>query len=376
MSAWGEIVTIAQSEQANAPALFASASGSVTAVWVGADDAGIHHDMRVNRDEALVLPLPPGRPALQTLYPTNIDARVHLLWLDADYELRNDPLLANETYLFSALISAGTVERGPVRVSSGRTLHYAAAALPDGSLWAAWSGRLLTEPELYLQPIDNTGRPLQPQRIALNADFPTFARAEDGTLYLFWIQLGSRRVYRARVLQGSLQDTLAVTYVPTLNAGDRLVSISASMDRTHGYLFWNIGRVDGRAETWWASGTLTADEWALPQRLGITTADAAFTTGFNGGAGVTASAGETWQAWSAPLLGQHDAQPVAAWDGAQLGIVYLQAGSIVGYQAVVTVDILIGTPALLTDRNRHLYLSWAYPTPNAYANLLLTSTRR
>ncbi len=377
LSAWGEIRTLAQAEQSSAPALYVSSQGIVTAAWVGADDTGIHHDMRQGTGETVILPLPPVHPYAQSLHPSAFDETTHLLWLDADYQLRNDPLTANTQYLYAALInSAQTVERGPTRISSRLTLHYTAVTSVDGGLWVAWSGGLPAEPELYTQRIDNAGRPLQPQRLAINADFPAIVRAEDGTLLLFWTQPTSGTVYRARLVEGIAQDITTISSSPVLNAGDRLVNVSASLDTTHAYLFWNIARADGHPETWWTSGAVEAEEWSLPQRLGIATMDEPFVTGFNGGAGIAASAGETWLSWAAPMIGQYDMLPVGVYDGAQLGVVYLQGGAVVGYQAVVAVDLLIGTPTLMSDRDRHLYLSWSYPTPAGYADLLLTSTRR
>jgi len=87
-----------------------------------------------------------------------------------------------------------------------------------------------------------------------------------------------------------------------------------------------------------------------------------------------AAAGESWLSWIGPLNGQFDTFSAAVWDGTQLGVLYWQAGEIVGYQAVAPVDLLIGAPTLTTNRDRHLYLTWSYPSAAGYADLLLTST--
>jgi hypothetical protein len=375
-SVWGQIHTLAQAEQSNAPALYLTSRGEVTSVWVNADETGVHQDMRQGTAETIVLPLPPVHPYAQTLNPSLFDGDMHLLWLDADYEQRDDVLIANTTYLFGAFITSARVERGPTRITNMQTFHYAAVPHADGGLWTAWSGGLASEPELYAQRIDNNGRPLQSRRIALNADFPVLARADDGTLFLFWTQPSSGSVYLAGLDENGAHDMRVITHTPILNAGDRVVNISAGMDRTHLYLLWNIDRADGHAETWWTSGAFDAASWGVPQRLGISPSTEAFVTDFNGGAGVTVTTGETWLSWSAPLVVQYEMLSLAVWDGTQLGVVYLQSGAVVGYQAVVAVDLLIGIPALMTDRDRHLYLSWSHPTPEGYADLLLTTTRR
>jgi hypothetical protein len=36
---------------------------------------------------------------------------------------------------------------------------------------------------------------------------------------------------------------------------------------------------------------------------------------------------------------------------------------------------LIGVPALISDRNRDLYLAWSHPSADSAAALLLTTTR-
>ncbi|MBL8121051.1 MAG: hypothetical protein JNJ78_26350, partial [Anaerolineae bacterium] len=60
-----------------------------------------------------------------------------------------------------------------------------------------------------------------------------------------------------------------------------------------------------------------------------------------------------------------------------LGVLYWQAGTIRGYQAVVTpAPKLLAAAEVLSDRDRHLYLIWSEPTPAGYANLNMTTTRQ
>jgi hypothetical protein len=122
-SSWGRIIVIGQAEQSQAPALWLQSQRIVT-IWVGADEAGVHHDARVLSQagllERVTLPLPPVRPYAQRLIPA-ADNALHLLWLDAGE--------TGETRLFSALLTPTLdVERGPTPVSDQRTLRYAAIA--------------------------------------------------------------------------------------------------------------------------------------------------------------------------------------------------------------------------------------------------------
>src|SRR5688572_5634911 len=62
VSAWGEIVTLGQAEQMDAPSIWLF-QDQVMVTWIGADETGIHQDMRAilktGLSERIVLPLPP-----------------------------------------------------------------------------------------------------------------------------------------------------------------------------------------------------------------------------------------------------------------------------------------------------------------------------
>ncbi|NWF70931.1 MAG: hypothetical protein HXY40_17740 [Chloroflexi bacterium] len=376
LSIWGPIVTLAAAAQGDGPALAALTPGLLSAAWIGADADGIQPMMRQHSEAGLGAPvtlrLSPVRPYGQRLLPAG-GGNLHLLWLDADAQTQSDPFAANETRLFAALITPTlTLERGPTLVSSGQTWHYAAAAAGDGSLWLAWSGGLAAEPTLYWQRLDAAGRPLFPQRLALNADWPLLTRTDAGQIDVYWAQEG--RLWRARLNETGAQQPLALTTLPLLNAGDRLASITAGLDRTHAYVFWNIRRADGTAETWFAAGAFGAQAWDAARRLGFALTAGSFETGFNGGAAAAADAGETWLAWASALVGQYAALPVAVWDGAFVGLVYFSGGRVAGYQRVAAVPLMIGAPQVATDRERHVYLAWAEAGAEA-ALLRLTSTR-
>lgn len=368
VSAWGEIITFGQAEQGDAPALWASDAG-VTAVWIGADDRGVHHDSRMvtagGLSDTVVLPLPPVRPDAQQLFPA-ADDHLHLLWLDANAD--------GETRLYAALLSPQlAVIRGPTVVSDRRTLRFAAVPNADGSLWVVFGGGLMAEPGLAAAYIDAQGRPRQQvTTVAANADWPSFAQSADGAV-LFWRRPADGQVFRAPFHDGGVGSATPTTAIP-LAAGDRLESLTAAADRTHGYIFWNITRANGQAETDWASGAWNTDDWHA-SRLGMNSNSSPFITGFNTGTASAANAGDQWVRWASPLAGAYDTLPVAAQVGTALGVIYFRAGKIAGYQAITENTSMIGLPAISTDRDLFLYLAWAQPTDSGSANLNLTTMR-
>jgi hypothetical protein len=373
VSAWGEIFTLGQAEQMDAPAVWPF-QDQVVAAWVGADETGIHQDIRgVSNSgllERVVLPLPPKNPYAQQMYPDQ-NGNVHLLWLDAD----ENGVLG----LYAALITPQMqVERGPTLISGEITRRFAVIPNGDGSIWVISSGGLAIEPSLYARLIDAQGRPRSQEnyQIAGDADWPTVLSTNDGTVYLFWIRHSDGSVMRSTLTNGITDVPQPISQTVMLNAGDRLLSFNAALDVTHGYLFWNVSRADGSAETWFTSGALEAEIWEAPIRMGFDRSKGNFETGFNSGTVGVARTGDNWLSWTVPLAGQFNVLPVATTNGGNLGIVYLQGGGVVGYQDIVMVSRLIGLPALLTDRDRFLYLSWSEPGASGKADLKLTITRR
>jgi hypothetical protein len=369
-SYWGEIIVFGQAEQLNAPALEIRSDRIVTA-WVGADNSGVHHDMRVvdaSMPPITILPLPPARPYAQQLAPAQA-GMTHLLWLDADED--------GATRLFSALITPDqTVERGPTTVSDRGTRRYTVVPNGDGSLWALWVGEPIAEPVLYAQYVDSLGRPRQPARLVSDTDWPALSWTSSG-IDLYWIQSSTGQLQRARLVNGTLDTIQPISVGISLGGGDRLTGLGAGSDHTHSYLFWNITRADGQFETWWTTGPLNTSSWNQPQRLGIDWTTKSFVeTGFNGGRAFPARGGERWLSWATPVTGQLDTLPVAAVQGNYLSMIYFQGGEVIGYQSITPISGLIGQPSLVTDRDRHLYLAWSEPTPSGYADLKLTTTRR
>lgn len=343
------VITLGQAQQAGAPALATSAGGLV-AVWVGADERGVHQDARRvtpgGLSEVVTLPLPPTHPYDQQVYPGA--GYTHLLWLDAGE--------ANRTQLFAALLSPElAVERGPVVISDGLALDY--SAVPDGAggLWAAWSGGLLAEMTLFVRRIDDAGRPLvDTVTIAADAEHPALARTNAGEVWLFWLANG--QLMRQRLDPPG--DALALTGAVSLAPGDRLINVSAGLDQASAYFFWNITRASGANETWFTAGSLAARAWRQPQRLHIDIgAGAAFPL-----------------RWTVPLSEQGETLTALAESDAGLSLLQFYGGGVVGYNTLVPGTRLIGLPALVADATA-LYLAWSAPGENTADLQLLTFTK-
>ncbi len=373
-SSWGEIITLGEAEQLDAPSIWTT-EDQFTAAWVGADDTGIHQDIRAldadGLTERVVLPLPPKNPRQQMWLPST-NRNLHLLWLDQNDE--------EDTRLYTAIITPElAVERGPIQLTDETTYHYGALANGDGSLWVVSSGGMAFEPGLYARYLDTEGRP-RPQetyQITSDGDWPTLVSTNEGTVYLFWIQPSDGQVKRAALVNGVMNSAETITQTVPLNTGDRLMGFSAGLDRTHAYLFWNITRGNGDAETWFASGQLDGEIWEQPRRLGIEASSEPFETGFNSGATHAAHEGENWLRWTTPIVGQFDILAAASLlPTQQLGILYFQDGEITGVQDVAGVTDMMGAPALLTDRDRFLYLAWSEPSASGQATLRMTTSRR
>ncbi|MDX2138983.1 MAG: hypothetical protein SF123_12905 [Chloroflexota bacterium] len=365
---WGAPRIITQAEQTQPPALAVLDNG-VTAAWVGADERGVHHNARrlVNGtfEPAVTLPLPPIMPRQQTFVAGRAGS-AHLLWLDANEN--------GDTRLFNALIATSnlSVLRGPTVASEGVTVRYATLAEAGGVL-VAWSGGLADEPTVTLRRIDDEGRPTETLATVPDADYPQLLYA-DGTVWFFWQRVSDQTMRAASFIGGSLSEPIALVPSVGMAAGDRLHDIRAGAERSQVYLFWNVNRGDGREESWFASGALSATGWSAPRLLTAEPADGtASPTGFNSGRVQAAAAGAAPVEFAAPLPEQGDTLPVAALQGDALVVIYLQSGQPIAMQTLATGVTLLAAPLLLTDLDRYLYLSWAQPRDGAGELRLLTT---
>jgi hypothetical protein len=365
-SSWGRIYNIAQDPQADAPA-FARTETFTAFAWVGSDERGVHHDVRILTTEGLspaaALPLSPVSPSAFQLLPT-AESGTLLFYLDANPE--------GESRLYSAVFDPTLMLiAGPTLISHLRTeAQYTVSRAADGSLWVVWSGGSPAEPTLFAQSLDPLGRPRPPQQLVIDSTYPILRENADETLALYWLR--SEQVYRARFEDGTIADTSPIAPSPGLERGERRVNFSVGQDSTTVYLFLNTVLADGTPRTWYATD---GGETPMPLRISENTGEA-FITGYNGGTGKSAAQGEVPVAWVSPVDGVSDPLPVAAQVEDQLSVVYLSEGQIIGYQPVHTLARdLLGLPMIATDVERHLYLSWSEPADTPTALLRFTSTR-
>ncbi|MCA0457511.1 MAG: hypothetical protein LCI00_26320 [Chloroflexi bacterium] len=376
VSVWGPVITLAQAEQPNAPALAVSESG-VTAAWVGADEQGVFQALRTLNNDAPGEPirLPLGvRPYAQQFASAG-NGRQHLFWLDSNVE--------GETRLFTALLKPNLErERELTILTREVTRRYTLLPAAEGGVWAIASGGLASEPSLNAHFVDGDGRWRlnENDRIATDADWPTLLQHADGTVSLYWLRDTDNRVMRGLFNDGVLLNPQPLVDSVTLNAGDRLESFTAAQDNAYAYLFWNVTRVDGSRETWYTAAPPDTATWERPTRLTIDVPDdiataSWFDSGFNVGVVFAASDGEDNVSWVVPASGRFPVLPVAALVGREISVMFMREGQIVGYRPMGLLTDLIGLPTLAVDRDLYIYLSWAQPDPAGYANLQLVGRK-
>jgi hypothetical protein len=345
MSAWGEIVRVAQADAVTSPAAAWTSDGRFAAAWVGSDGRGVHHDLRVLSGGPVTLPLPPRNPYAQVLLSSS-SGFLHLLWLDVDER--------GQTALYNAYLSPDqTVERGPAEVSSAPVTAFAAVRSVDGRALVVWTQGTPPESGLFAAEIDASGRPGPPVRIAGRGYTPAMVRTQDGSALVYW--RADARVFRARLSGIALLDVTDIGPDVALEAGDALLSLSAGLGEDAAGLFWNVLRADGRSETWGMWGEPAAAAWSAPSRL--TLAEAAGVVNL-----VSAPGEQTSRLTLAARV-----------SGGQIGVLVLEDGRFVLREIVVTNASLAVPPALLVRLQGHLTLAWYNHLPGEIPSLLMTT---
>ncbi|MEQ9032947.1 MAG: hypothetical protein RLP44_29775, partial [Aggregatilineales bacterium] len=320
---------------------------------------------------SLPLPIPVAYPHDLQFVPVTAGGG-HLFWIDAIY---NQP--EGDALLWMARLNENAeMPRAHIRLADIRAETFDVIADGDGGARVLWTGGSRGEPTLYLQAIDVIGRPNFPQRLTTDARFPAFITLDDG-LGAYWLRASDHLVIYGDLVNDELENITSAIDSPLISPADRIVDFHALTDSVTTYLFWMIVRGDGSAETWFAHRPLSSENWSAPERLGIgEMSDTRYETTFNGGSAFLTSRGENWLQWSSPLSGNFDFVTLAGEIGDELVIMYLAEGSVIAVQPVVTLNhALIGAPALVTDRDRHLYLTWSEPTLNGAAHQNFTSTK-
>lgn len=331
----GSVLTLVDTPQTDPPALAVSGD-RLMAFWIGSDERGVHQDAALIQDGAveksLVLPLPPNHPFSQRALAV-ADGAALLFWLDQGTE--------DETALFVARISPDLqVERGPVQVSAEPVYNYAITTDGAGGAWVVWSGGAASEPALNVRQIDYDGRPLEPLKLGAAGDFPQLTYDLDGAIWAFWLANG--RLWRGRFIGGHLVgDADPLTAAIQLEAGDFLSDLRVGSDGRYGYVFWNVVRQIGHAETWMMVGSFNDPFWAQPRPY--------------------TDPGGSRVEFVSPLDQPASPLPTAVVSNGGLSIVYWQNGiSQTAIPAASPVHTL-RPPALIGGANGDLSLAWAEP---------------
>lgn len=377
-SAWGEIITLGQADQRNAPTIWLH-DDAIIAIWSATSGRDTLQFMRAatysgQLSEITSLPLPPVFPHQQTLKPTRNPDEAHLFWLDAAQNNQGGGIR-----LWGEIVNTDLERtRAEIVLSDGIVYQYDAIGLADGTAQVVWSTGNRAEPTIYRRDIDAQGRPREQIQIATDADWPTILIEEDGRIAVYWLSLQQATVGRVIIAENGPSEQEILTRSVNLRPTDHLLSFEVGQDQTHTYLFWNVRRANGVVETWMSSTPQDSNTWQGPERLAITVIDGtSIETGFNGGPATAAASGATTVQWLMPATGRFALMPVAAQIGDQLGVLYLQAGEVVAFQPVADLSPigLIGIPGLIIDRESHIYLTWAQPSAAGLADLNITTTR-
>ncbi|MCB9458311.1 MAG: hypothetical protein H6670_01585 [Anaerolineaceae bacterium] len=369
--AWGSITNFGSMQHIQPPAIMPTSQGTVF-VWSDADATEARLYAATAAKRATILALPTTLAYQHSTYPALGD-NAHLLWIDQP--LDEGPRLVTGTY--SPDLIALT---GPVTLSRRDTYNYAAAPLPSGGLQVVWTSGFISEPTLYTLTIDGLGRPSFAEQVRFFVTHPALVRDGQGDLWLFWLWDGD--VYRGRLEGTVLEDVETVTPDVALQRGDYLDAFYAVMDETHTYLLWQVSRADGTWEVEWAMGTKVGDVWSPPRQLSFA-ADAENTvqTGFNSGVVQAAHSGAdaSLVRLARPLLGQNRSVPLSVvTDGEQastIGILYLQNGAVLGYQALADGNLL-RAPGIAADSALYLTLAWGQLGPAGTTLNFITSQPR
>ncbi len=374
-SLWGTIYPIAEAPQTFAPSLISNPENdSVLLAWTAPDSQEVRHYASLLPTRPTILALNANAPFLYTLLPATA-THTHLFWLDNDRD-------SNEVRLFTALIGNDLVATlDSTRLSGGRTPTYSAISLSDGTVRVVWSEGVMGAELLYTTTLDAQGRSTFAQRINRVAGaHPALTRANDGRVWLFWLDDGA--LWRALLTEEQPQEMFLLERVerlldaPNVDEGERLEAFSVAQDSARFYAFWQIVGREGVPSLQVASGGVLASTWNHPRSVGISVLGGNVQTGFNSGAVNGAIFGAQPVGWGTPLEGQHPVLPMVATLGEDLVMLYWRNGEPIGAQTLAKVGVLFGAPTLTTDESRHLWVAWSQPKDATTATLYLTGTRR
>jgi hypothetical protein len=368
-TAWGDATHIA-----DAP-LTESATIALTPqrVWWGWTDekqAEVRHLAQLStQNSPTILAISAWQPTQYRLLPA-LNNRTHWLWLD------NQNATSTRPTLKLALVNPDLVaELGAKPLSVDMAHRFSAVSLSDSAMRVVWSEGEVGSVGLYTVAVDGRGR--VPRRTLLRAegDYPTLVTARDGTMWLYWLH--DKRVWRGRVAGDTLEEIVGLMSMPTLRNDQWLQAFTASMDDNRTYLFWQMVDTRQNAELWLTSGANDPSTWTSVQRLGVSMNNSSgnVETGFNSGTVNQARNGENWVEWATPLVGQFSTLPLISTVGQDLMVIYLRNGEIIGAQSLASITALYAPPNIISDPDRHLYVTWTQAKDTQTAELWYTSTQ-
>lgn len=306
-----------------------------------------------------ILPYADVKPRRWQAAPARPSA-YHVVWLEQDARLR------------SALIGVdGETIRGPIDLASSIEPDFATLALFDGSLLVFW----LDDGVANTLIIDSAGRPgpdsrLSPVRLA----GITAALDQSSMVHVAWLASPAPGRWDVRYqvsAPGAVRlDSPSVLHTLTLSPGESLTTFRIGLDRTHGYLFL---------------GTSSAEQpdvehvrvlsFQLDSPAAVSTSDLLLPDHFTPSGPslellyigrmdpVTDTPSHPAALrWPRPAPGQHAILPLAVslrtLDGWRPGIVYFQAGDLLGFQVIAPLPADSGPPSLLVEPSGDLHLAW------------------
>ncbi|MFZ4828660.1 MAG: hypothetical protein ACOYLB_15025 [Phototrophicaceae bacterium] len=377
-SAWGQVITVTQTTQLDAPAL-AVAQDRLLLAWVGHPNNQVHQDMVAFTTQQMTpiitLPLPPTLPQTQRL-SVAYGQTAHLFWRDFD--------ASGQTQLYNALVDETLgIFRGPIQLSVQPTECYDILPTFTGEAIVFWRSGHRAEPNLEASQVDVSGRVVWTETLVQGmGGCPAVAVGIEPPQLVWSVPTGE--VMLAEYHDGRVESLRQVGEVPYRDATVYRYHLRVASEGGRLYLFWGVLLPSLQVETWFAVYDISGGQWqpARPLRV-LPLLNTRFTTTFNSGDTLQAREPVTPEegfqvGWSAPLVGDYGVVAVAGQlaDG-RIGVIYLKQGEVVGMQPLAqTEQAWLGAPSFVADSDRHLYLAWSQPISATATALKLTSTRQ
>ena len=381
---WSRGVVIGESSLNDLVALCPEPSGrGACLAWsqMAAEGDHIHYVELNERAEPLqdrVLALPVHSPRQIRLLPAG-DGSLLLCYLSGVSEKRR---------LFAAHLSpSGDLLGEPLQASDPEleVSEYAAAADAAG-LEIVWSHNGPEDPGLYHLRLDSGGRPLAPSKLIVPGGIsPSVQAGADGLLHLSWVQEpspGELLVYYApldprRQMLGTPRQVGSFALSP--KATRYGPELGLSKDRIYIYWSWEAlaggpATEAGEAECHYVALPFGASQPSEERLLALPSAARPAYQPAQGAFAYSQLAPSQGRASSlvympSPLPGQpEEAALGVAFEAAtrnksyiEIGVVYLDGGTIKGYQVAGRDSTLTMRPVLRADQNKQLHVAWLQP---------------